>query len=67
MKLRERASKPPLCEEEFASSEVLRQTAKLVNFVWLLAKFHRRPAARKLLDQLAQALAPHVRRKADLE
>ncbi len=74
MKLREKASNPrepvargpmvPLREEEFAFSEVLYQTAKLVNFVWLLAEIHRRPAARRLLDQMAQALASHVRRQA---
>ena len=65
VKLRKMASKPPLSEEEFASSEVLFKAAKSVNFVWLLAEFHRRPAARRFLDQLAQALAPHVKRQAN--
>ena len=55
------ASEPPLSEEEFASIEVLRQTAELVNFVWLLAELHGRPEARKMMEQLFHSLASRLR------
>jgi hypothetical protein len=48
----------PLPEEGFTSS-ILRETARRVNFVWLLAWIHRRPEALRLLAILASALAPH--------
>ena len=61
MKHRWNASGPLLSEEEFASWEVLRQTAEKVNFVWLLAELHGRPEARRFLDLLVRGLASRVR------
>lgn len=48
-----------LSEEEFGGS-VLREAAKVVNFVWLLAWVHRRPEALRFFILLARALAPHL-------
>lgn len=50
-----------LVREEDFTSGVMRDAAKLVNFVWLLARVHRRPEALRFLTVLARSLAPFIR------
>ena len=45
----------PLCEEDFTYG-VLRETARRINFVWLLAHVHRWPEARRFLAVFLRAI-----------
>ena len=47
-----------LVREDELPSGVLRQAAELVNFVWLLARVHRRPEAERFFRDIRENGAP---------
>jgi len=51
-------NKEILVREDELPSGVLRQAAELVNFVWLLARVHRRPEAERFFRDIWENAAP---------
>ena len=47
-----------LVREDELPSGVLRQAAELVNFVWLMARVHRRPEAVRFFREIQENEAP---------
>ena len=56
-------SKETLVRTDELPTGVLRQAAELVNFVWLLARVHRRPEAERFIREIRGGEAPPLPRR----